>query len=97
MSPSAVPSARTICQSALAPGEKRAVEFRPGKRPAGQGDDTPSPLRHVPYIERLAQGRLQTEDLRQARFGKPLAHHALLMGPFTLGSSPARSDTERAA
>src|ERR1700733_8309798 len=62
------------------PRNERTVEFGPGECASGQGDDSPSPLRHVPHIEGLDQACLQTEDLRQARFGKPIAHHALLLG-----------------
>src|SRR6266568_4418131 len=58
-------------------GEERAVEFRPGECATSQGDDSPSPLRHVPEIEGLAQTRLQSEDLRKARFGESLTLHAL--------------------
>src|SRR5712691_5987356 len=58
-------------------GEERAVEFRPGECATSQGDDSPSPLRHVPEIEGPAQTRLQSEDLRKARFGESLTLHAL--------------------
>jgi hypothetical protein len=53
---------------------------------APRGHDPPSPLRHLPDLEGLAQARLQAEDFCQSRFGKRIAHHALLLGSFGLGA-----------
>ena len=73
MSPSAVPSGRTICQSALAPGTSCPADLGTGERSAGQGHDAPVTLGGVAEIERLAQRGLQAVDRGQARVGKPNA------------------------
>ena len=74
MSPSAVPSGRMICQSALAPGSSLPAHLGTAECSAGQGHDAPVALGCLSELERWRESRVQPVDLGQARFGKMTAH-----------------------
>src|SRR6266516_2231896 len=77
MSPRAVPSGRTICQSALEPGEG----------PPGQRHDPPAPFRDLAELQCFADGGFETVDPAQGRIGKYGAHRDAVAGSFGCDSS----------
>jgi len=70
MSPMAVPSGRTVCQSALAPGSSFPLSCRPVNVPPVWGDDASVPLADIAYVERLAKRGFQPVDVGQPRLRK---------------------------
>jgi hypothetical protein len=71
MSPSAVPSSRTICQSALAPGRSVPLIRGPVNVQPVSGTIPAVARRRVAELERLADHGLRAVDRRQARRRKP--------------------------
>ena len=95
MSPSAVPSGRTSCQSALAPGSSFPVELRPGECAAGQGHDAPVALGGLAQVERPSDCRLEAVHEGQAGVGKVTAHGLASVAAGSLGWGESRVTVTR--
>ena len=63
MSPRAVPSGRTTCQSALEPGSSVPFSSGPAKVPLGQWHDPPAALSEVAEVEWFAHRGFEAVDL----------------------------------
>jgi hypothetical protein len=97
MSPSAVPSGRTICQSALAPGSSFPLISGPVNAPPVSGTMRRCPLGDVAEIERLPKRGLQAVDLGETRTGNLITHRGVQAVRWSLPGLPGRWDAARAA